>query len=93
MEVGIAVAREGQRREARLVDDDPQFLLQLPDQGLLGPFARLDLAAGKFPQARHRLACRTLRDQHAPVRIDQGASGNEDDLHAYDLATTIESQG
>ena len=39
MEVRIAVAREGQGRETRLVDGNPQFLLQFPDQGLLGPLA------------------------------------------------------
>src|SRR5262249_35635083 len=70
-----------------LVDADPELLLQFPDQGLLGPLARLDLAAGKFPEARHRLAGRALRDQHARVRIDESASGDEDELHAHDLAT------
>src|SRR5262249_16380121 len=69
-----------------LVDADPQLLLQLPDQGLLRPLARLDLAAGKFPQARHRLAPRAPRDQHAGVRIDESASGDEDEVHAHDPA-------
>ena len=73
------MAREGERRKARLPDDDSQFLLQFPDQRFFGPFARLDLAAGKFPQACHRLACGPLREQHAAVGIDQGAGGDQND--------------
>ena len=39
-----------------------------------------DLAAGKLPQAGHRLAWRALRDQHAAVGIDEGAGGNKNDF-------------
>src|SRR6266581_7281977 len=39
MEIRIGVAREGERRQARLSDDDTEFLLHLPDQRFLGPLA------------------------------------------------------
>jgi len=81
MKVGIAVAREGQWREARLADDDSEFLPQLSDQRLFRPFARFDLATGKFPKARHRLAFRPLCNQHAAVGIDQRAGGDQNELH------------
>ena len=85
MEIRIAVAGEGERREARFVDDDPQLFPEFPHQGVLGPLPRLDLAAGKFPQAGHRPACRPLRDQHAAVRIHEGASGDEDEFDAHEV--------
>jgi hypothetical protein len=84
MEIGIGVAGERQRRKARRIYDNSQFLPQLTDQGVLRPLVPLDLAAGKFPQPGHRLADRTLRDQHADIRIDQGASRDEDEIHADD---------
>jgi len=52
VEVGVGMARKGQRREALLLDGDSQFLPQLSNQALFGPFARLDLAARKLPQSR-----------------------------------------
>ena len=80
MEVGIGVARESERRETGLIDDNSQFLLQLPDQTLFRRFAVFDLAAGKLPQACHRLAVGTLCDEHAAVGIDEGAGGDKDDF-------------
>jgi hypothetical protein len=68
------------------VDGNPQFLVQLPYQGLLGPLARFDLPARKFPQPSHRLAHRTLSDQDAAIRVYQSASGNKDEFHAHTLA-------
>ena len=53
-----------------------QFLLQLPHQGGLGCFARLDLAAGKLPQARHRFPSRALLQEDPTVGVDQG-NGND----------------
>src|SRR5262249_40614000 len=85
MEIRIAVASEGKWREARFVDDDPQLLTEFPHQGILGPLTRLDLAAGKFPQASHRPAGRSLRDQHAAVRVHEGASGDEDEFDAHEV--------
>jgi hypothetical protein len=55
--------------------------LAFADQCILGPLARLDLAAGKLPQARHRLAFRTLREQHAIVRVHQRDGYDEGQLH------------
>jgi hypothetical protein len=45
------------------------------------PFAGLQLAAGKFPQAGQRLAFRPLCDQHAAVGIDQRAGDDEEEFH------------
>ena len=41
--------------------------MQLARERVLGGFARLDLAAGKFPPARIHLAGRALREQEAAV--------------------------
>src|SRR5882762_6261688 len=85
MEIVIGVAGKGERRETRFLDDDAKLLLQLADQRRFGRLARFDLAAGEFPQASHRSSSRTLGDENAPVRIDEGARGNEDELDAHDL--------
>ena len=69
--------------------------MQFADQRLLRPLAGLDLAAGKFPQARERLAFRALRDQHALVGIDQRAGDDEGELdvsHAPLLSLTTGSR-
>ena len=71
MEVGVGVAGEGQRRQARGVDLDAEFLAQFPDQRVLGPLAGLQLAAGKLPEARELFAFGTLGDQHAIVGVDE----------------------
>jgi hypothetical protein len=78
MEVGISMAGEGERCETRLTNVDAQFLLQFADQCLLGPLTLLDLAAGEFPQARHRFAGRPSREKNATVGIDKGAGGDKD---------------
>src|SRR5579863_6042957 len=90
MEVGIEVARKGQRREAFLFDGDSEFLPQLSYQTLFRPFAGLDLAARKLPQPGHRLARRALRDEDAAVGIDQRASDNENRFDAHGLAQSKE---
>src|SRR5579862_3933631 len=84
MEVGIRMARECERRETLRFDCDPQFLPQLPDQTLLRLLAGFDLAAGKLPEPRHRLSFWAPCDEHASIRIDEGASGNQNkpDGHA-----------
>ena len=83
MEILIGVAREGQRRQARLAHDNAKFLFQFPDQSFFGPFAGLDLAAGEFPQACHRFAGGTLGEQYAAVGIDEGAGGNKNEFDAH----------
>ena len=83
------MARESQRCETLLPDNDSQFLFQLTNQTLFRSFTRLDLAAGKFPQARHRSPGGTLRDQHALVSIDESAGGDENDLDAHDLIAIL----
>ena len=77
MKVIIGVAGKGQRRETGFADADADFLVQFADQRLLRPLAGLDLAAGKFPQPRQRLALRPLRDQHALVGVDQRAGDHD----------------
>src|SRR5580658_4661394 len=49
MKVWIAMAREGERSEAGFLDRNPQLLLELADERLFRPFARLDLAARELP--------------------------------------------
>ena len=49
VEIGIGMAGECQRREARLFDGYADFLVQLADQRRLGPLAGLDFAAREFP--------------------------------------------
>ena len=83
MKVWVAVACESERRETVLADVDSQFLLELADQCLLRPLAVLDLAAGKLPQARHRLTFWPLCDEHAAIGIDEGAGGNQQDFGAH----------
>ncbi len=83
------MARESERRETVLFDDDAQFLLQLPDQALFRRFAVLDLAAGKLPQSRHRLAFRPLCEEHAAVGIDECAGGDKDDFGAHNASTSM----
>ena len=63
------MARKRQGREARHVHHNSELLLELPDQRLLRRLALLDLPAGKFPQTCHGFAERTLRNQHATVRV------------------------
>ena len=84
VEVGVEVARESQRCEALLLDDDSQFLLQLADQALLRTFAGFDLPARKLPQPCHRLALRALRDQHPAIRVDERGGGDQQNSHFYD---------
>ena len=63
-------------RKAGGLDVDSQFFGQFANQCGFGGFARLDLAAGEFPQARHRPALRPLLDQHTAISIDQRRCNN-----------------
>jgi hypothetical protein len=72
------VAGENEGGEAGLGHLDAQFLAQFADQGRLGSFAGLDLAAGEFPQTGQLLALGPFGDQHPAVHVDQG---DGDDKH------------
>jgi len=73
-------AREAGRRQAGLLDIDPQFLAQFADQRGFRPFVVLDLAAGEFPQSRHHFALRALLDKQPAVSIDQCRCNDEQRL-------------
>ncbi len=81
MEVGIDVAREGQRREAVRFDRNAELFLKFTDERVLRPFARLDLPAGKLPQALERFAFGPLREQHPSVGVDQRRRDDERQPH------------
>src|SRR5690348_10976157 len=83
MEVVVAVACEGQRRQTGLLHDDAEFLLQLPYQRLFGPFAGFDLAAWKLPEPGHRLTGRPLREKDAAVGVDKGASDDKNEFDGH----------
>src|SRR5262245_47893042 len=87
MKIGVAVAGEAQRREALARDPDAEFLLKLADQRRFRRLAGLDLAAWELPQPRQRLAGGALGQQHAPVRIDERAGGNEKNGRAHGCRT------
>jgi len=55
----------------------PDLLFRLAQRGLQRRLAGIDLAAGKLPQPRHRLARRTLCDQHPAVDVDQGHGSDQ----------------
>ena len=77
VEIFVAVRGEDEGRKTGGGDADAQFFLQFTDQANLRRLAGLELAAGKFPQARQRLAPRPLADQHASVAVDQGRGGDQ----------------
>ena len=71
MEIRISVRRERKRIEGVRFYGQIQFLLQLPRKRRLGSFTQFDFAPGKLPEAAELFVLRPLRDQHAPVSIDQ----------------------
>ena len=79
MEFFVSVRGEDEGGQARLFDRDAQFFLHLTDDRLFGALALFDLTAGEFPKTRHTLSLGALRDQHAPVRVDQDTGGNENE--------------
>ena len=94
MEVGIGVAREGQRRETGFPDDDSEFLLQFPDQRLLRAVSPAStLPPGNSHRPAIALPGGRSRDQHAAVGIDEGAGGDKDEFGAHDLDSNLRSGG
>src|SRR5690606_14523992 len=57
---------------------DAQFFLKLACERDRGALRSLNLAPGKFPQARMRLALRTLREEDAAAIVTDHASDNLD---------------
>ena len=77
MEIGIGVAREGERSQAGGFRVDPELLPEFAQQSGLGRLAGRWLAARKLPQPGHRLALGALRQKHAPVAVHQGGGGDQ----------------
>ena len=67
--VGVSETRQGAG------DDDvaTEFLLDLADDGGLGCFVRLNLAAGELPFKSEVFVRRALRGEHVAVALDHGA--------------------
>jgi len=81
VEVGVAMARKRQGREAGGVGRDAQFLVEFADEGGLGGLTGFDLAAREFPETGHGLAGRSLGEEDAAVGVDERDGRDEDDLH------------
>src|SRR5690625_788227 len=75
------MAGKGQRREAAFPCVDAKLLVQFADQAGLWGLARLDLAAGEFPEPRHRPAFRAFRQQNPAISVDQRHSGDKEQVH------------
>jgi hypothetical protein len=63
-----------------LTNGDPEFLVEFPDQRVFRSFVRLELSTREFPQSGEALAFRSFCDQQTPIRVDEGAGDDEDDL-------------
>jgi hypothetical protein len=79
MKICIRMAREGERRQTRLRDFDPELLAQFADERIFRRLARLHFAAGKFPKPGERLAFRPLGQQHASIGVDKRAGHHQHD--------------
>src|SRR5581483_8617602 len=93
VELRILVTGESQRRQTLLLDGDSQFLPHFADQTFFRPLSGFDLAARKLPQTGHGFAFRTLGDEHASVRIDKRARGDEDEIHVLKSASDVRRRG
>ena len=62
------------------LDLDPQLFAQFADQGGLWKLTLIHLAPREFPEARQRLAGRSLRDQHPLVDVDQRAGDDQSEF-------------
>lgn len=63
----------GNAGEAGQLDGDTEFFFDFAPGGVLGAFAKIDLAAGQTPRSRFGLL-ETLDKQQAPVRIANGCA-------------------
>ena len=81
MKIFVSMGGKLQGFKIFCLQDDREFLLDLAHQRLFWCLAGFDLAAGKLPEARHRLALRTLREQDAAFTTDEGNSNDNDEFH------------
>jgi len=78
----VTVTGKDERRQARFSDLNIKLLLQFTNETRLGGFALVKLTAWKLPQPFQRFTTWSLGDEHAPVDIDEGGGGDEDErLH------------
>ena len=90
MKIRIGVAREGQRREARFVDDDPQFLLQLPDQASAPAVRPPRPCRREIPTSRPSACPPGARRSARARRHRRGRKRRQNEFHAHDLRPTID---
>jgi hypothetical protein len=65
--------RVGEARQGTADDEfAPEFLADFADDGGLGGFAGLDLAAGKFPPQRQVFVCGALGHEYKAIALDHG---------------------
>ena len=81
MEIIIAVAGKGQGSQATIPGFYAQLFFQFAYKRHFGRFTWLNLTAGKFPQPSHGFALRALRNQHAPIGINQRNRRNQNRFH------------
>ena len=86
------MTRECQRGETIFLHCYSQFFFEFANEALLGAFSGFDLAAGKLPQAGHRLTGRSLRNQDPAIGVDQSAGGDEDKLDGHGFLIGFISQ-
>lgn len=79
------IAVEDRTEDGRVLDFEGELLPAFAREGLLGRFARLDLAARKLPEPRLGLALRPPRQKH-PVAVSDHRADNVDDRPAARLA-------
>ena len=76
------MARESERREAGLFDDNAEFFAEFADQRLFRPLADIELPAGEFPEIGEVLAHWALSDQHEVVGVDERCGDDEEEFQA-----------
>ena len=80
MKILIGVAGEGEWLHAGDAGVYAKLLAKFARQRLLRPLARVDLAAGKLPQAGKLLSRRALGEQHAAIGVDQRGRDDEEEF-------------
>ena len=83
------MGREDKGRKTRFLDRDAELFFHFPNDRLFGTLARLDLAAGKFPQPRQRFSFGALGNQNASIFVDQRAGSDKDDTESGHCGSSI----